>query len=962
MGMTRGPAGFAERCMLTVLAVDTVDSTGHVADVDPDQAHELLDRIFDHLNRAVEKSGGLFVSYAGDGGLAVFGWPNSLEDHADRACEAAWRIQDPAARANPVRGPDGRPVQFRVGMHSGLVSLRSMRRGVRTGINTVGGAVHLAAALQKSARPGRTLLSLKTARLCRSRPQLAPYDGIPALQKAGLKAYELIAPMTPEASESAFRNDRVPFVGREPERRILRETLTEERRGAIALIGEPGIGKTRLASTVIEDARLKGMRVLTFSGDNQKRTTPYSAIRTLILQSLSLKPGSSDDEILGALSEAGVGGMKPSAAAAILQGRSAEHPKAPSFTQTQVARDLIDTFDALKKDTPTLVVIDDLQLLDPESVLCLRLIAKARGGLRWSLLISSRPESAALARGLTDTALNLAPMPRKDMAELARKLWSGAMPRSSAVKKVLDRADGVPFVLEQIALSEEIEDTDKESALPDSVRSIIHARLNHLSAKTKAFAQALSILGEEVDVDLASRTFGMEKGTLLRRQSELERLSIVHPPIANSIRFRHAIVAEACAETVPVARRQQIHGSAIEAILSIPGGEAQYERLAFHAEGARDDEKALEYLWLAALNARRTSASGSLLLTFKRAIACIERIGEPAEAKFVDFVLMAFGSLVQLGEFRSLGAYLPRALELARKQDRKGKVCAALCHMGLASWFDARYAEGRDQSERALEIAVDLKSLPLIFAAKFNLASAFYGLGALDRAIALQRELCAMLAGDLETARLGAAGIPGSIVRTYLCYFLTEVGEYHQALTLVERAIDIARAQGEPYSELLALLAKSRNLIRLKRHSEAIACLEYSVALIEQNGYDAILPHILGLLATALARSGEGARAVRDVEAWLNSERKDRAGILELYYLHAGHAEALCAAGDVRRGLAIVDRAVEISRSVSNPCLMAHGLGLRARLRFLVGDAPGSEGDWAEQRRLCARYGIVAET
>ncbi len=454
----------------------------------------------------------------------------------------------------------------------------------------------------------------------------------------------------------------------------------------------------------------------------------------------------------------------------------------------------------------------------------------------------------------------------------------------------------------------------------------------------------------------------MEKGTLLRRRSELERMSIVHPPLANAIRFRHAIVAEACAETVPIARRQQIHRAAIEAILSTPSAQGHYERLAFHAEGARDDEKALEYMWLAALNARRSSANGSLYLTFKRAIACIERIGEQAEATFVDFVLMAFGSLAQVGEFRSLGVYLPRALELARKQNRKSKVCAALCQMGLASWFDARYAEGRDHSERALEIAVDLESLPLIFAAKFNLASALYGLGALDRAIALEHELCTTLTGDLETARLGAAGIPASIVRSYLGYFLTEVGQYHEALTLVDRAIDIARAQGEPYSELLALLAKGRVLLRLKRHSEAVVCLEYAAGLIERNGYDAILPHILGLLASALARSGEGARAVRDVEAWLNSERQDRAGLLELYYLNAGYSEALSAAGDVRRGLTIADRAVEFSRSVSNPCLMAHGLGLRASLRVLVGDAPGSEADRAEQRTLCARYGMVAET
>ena len=372
--------------------------------------------------------------------------------------------------------------------------------------------MHLAAALQKSAPADRILLSSRTAKLCRSALQLTPYDGVPALQKVRLKAYELAAPPAPESSERVFRDYRFPFVGRELERRILKEALIE-RRGAVALIGEPGIGKTRLAATAIDEARLKGMRVLTFSGDSQRRTTPFWAIRTLILQSLSLKPISPDDEILRAFSQAGAGEMKPLAATVMLEGLEpdAEHPKARSSTRTQVARDLIEMLDAVTSDGPALVIIDDLRLLDPESVLCLRLIAKAKAGPRRSLLLAGRPEAAAVASTLADTVLNVGPLPREAMAELAGKLWSAATPRPNVVEKVLERADGVPFVLEEIALSEAIGDTVKEKALPDSVQSLIHARLNHLSAKSKAVAQGLSILGEEVDVDLASRTLGIRE-------------------------------------------------------------------------------------------------------------------------------------------------------------------------------------------------------------------------------------------------------------------------------------------------------------------------------------------------------------------------------------------------------------------------------------------------------------------
>src|SRR6516225_802620 len=96
-----------ERSIVTVLAVDTVDSTGHIAGIDPDDAQELLDRVFEHLSTCIAGAGGLIVSYAGDGGVAVFGWPNSHEDHAKRACDAAWMIQSAAADMMPFRDFNG---------------------------------------------------------------------------------------------------------------------------------------------------------------------------------------------------------------------------------------------------------------------------------------------------------------------------------------------------------------------------------------------------------------------------------------------------------------------------------------------------------------------------------------------------------------------------------------------------------------------------------------------------------------------------------------------------------------------------------------------------------------------------------------------------------------------------------------------------------------------------------------
>jgi class 3 adenylate cyclase/tetratricopeptide (TPR) repeat protein len=952
-----------ERSFVSVLAVDTVDSTGHIAGEDPDDAQELLDRIYRHLNGAVKRAGGLFVNFSGDGGVAVFGWPDSLEDHADRACEAAWLIQQPALEVQPIRDARGQPIRFRVGIHSGLIGLRRMDMEIGARLDPVGGTVHIAAALQKTAAADSTLISSKTLELCRSEQNVSPYDELQVLASIKAKAYRLGPRSQPPATARIFRSS---LVGRLDEREVLRNALAQhpDECNAFAIIGEPGIGKSRLTAAVIDDAHASNITVLVFYGDSQKRTTPYSAMRSLIMARLSLNEAASDNDIIAALKDVGFDNLTSSPLGTVLLTKRLERDdKSSGLTLTQVARVLIAAFKTLTKGRPTLIVVEDLHLLDPESIHCLRLLAKEKAMHAQTLIVTGRPEAMVDAQGIADTVMRLAPLPRDEMRELARQRSPKGTPPQSVLERVLDRADGIPFVLEQIMLSIEADGAANVDLFPQSVQSAIHARLNRLPPAAKSCAQALSVLGEEVEIEFALRTLGLDREALKRDRADLEQLEIVDPATRHSIRFRHAIVAEACLATVPGFRRQELHRAAIATIKSIHADlGAQYERLAFHAEGARDDAEALHYLWLAALRARRSSASGSLYLMFSRAMRCIERIGGPAEVQFVDFLLMAFDSLQQIGEFRRLNAYLPRAMELAGKQNRRDKVCAALCHMSMVSWFEGRYAEGLEQSEKALAIANEIGNLPLTFAAKFMLASVLHGMADMSRAIGLQRELCAMLSGRLETARLGAAGIPGSIVRSFLCWFLMEVGSYEEGLTLVKRALEIAEQEREPYSEMLARLGLGRSLIKLKRNQEAVKCLEIAIALIERNGYNAILPHITGLLATALARSSQAERAVRMVEAWLESGQEELTGRLELYYLNAGYAEALFGVGKTERSLAAIEQALEVGRSIANPCLIVQGLGLRARLLRETGSRTDDvERDLAEQRELCRRHGLVAE-
>src|SRR6516164_1070114 len=162
--MAVGSNTTTERNIITVLGLYMVGSTRHIAACYPDEAQAFLDLWLDHIRRSVEHLGGKIVHYAGDGGIAIFGWPTACEDHADRACIAAWDIQGHSEST----GPGGYPVNFRVGIHSGLVGLRKGGRNAIYRFDVAGATVHVAAKLQQEASPGEVLLSAETTKLCRS--------------------------------------------------------------------------------------------------------------------------------------------------------------------------------------------------------------------------------------------------------------------------------------------------------------------------------------------------------------------------------------------------------------------------------------------------------------------------------------------------------------------------------------------------------------------------------------------------------------------------------------------------------------------------------------------------------------------------------------------------------------------------------------------------------------------------
>jgi tetratricopeptide (TPR) repeat protein len=281
----------------------------------------------------------------------------------------------------------------------------------------------------------------------------------------------------------------------------------------------------------------------------------------------------------------------------------------------------------------------------------------------------------------------------------------------------------------------------------------------------------------------------------------------------------------------------------------------------------------------------------------------------------------------------------------------------------MICWFEGRYEEGLRLTREGLEMARALKSPNLIFSNQLMMASVLHGKGQFDQAIESLRELDQLLTGDLEHARLGSVALPKSLIFAFMSWFMNATGEYAEALAHAAHALEIAVGARDPYSEVLARNTMGRNLLMLRRNTEAVQCFAIARELSDRNGYDAIKANLTGATAAALARTGKAREAVQLVESCLRDELHHRTGQMEVGWLYAGYAEALVRCDEHERGRAALEQALEIARRIDNPWLLADCLGLSA---WLLGEIdPGNPriaSDLSEQREICQRYGVALWT
>src|SRR5499426_3486967 len=277
-----------ERKQITVLFADLKGSTELIRDLDPEAAQRLLDPALQRMMEAVHRYEGTVNQVLGDGIMALFGAPVAHEDHAARACYAALAMQAALRRyAEEVRRAHGLEVQMRVGLNSGEVVVRAIGNDLHMDYSAVGPTTHLAARMEQLATPGSIRLTAATLRLVGGLVQVNalgrfPVRGLPE----PVEVFELVgASAVRQRLQAAAARGLTRFVGRQQELAALQQALEQAGAGqgqVVAVIGEAGQGKSRLAYEFVHSHHTSGWSVLESASVSYGKATPYFPVIDLL--------------------------------------------------------------------------------------------------------------------------------------------------------------------------------------------------------------------------------------------------------------------------------------------------------------------------------------------------------------------------------------------------------------------------------------------------------------------------------------------------------------------------------------------------------------------------------------------------------------------------------------------------------------------------------------------------------
>jgi class 3 adenylate cyclase/tetratricopeptide (TPR) repeat protein len=732
-----------ERKQVTVLFADLKGSMELLADRDPEEARKLLDPVIERMMEAVHRFEGTVNQIMGDGIMALFGAPLAHEDHAVRACYAALRMQEEIkGYADGVRREEGVTIRIRVGLNSGEVVVRAIGSDLHMDYTAVGQTTHLAARMEQLAAPGSVRITPATLRLAQGFVEVASLGPVPVKGLAEpVEVFELLGAYAARTRlEATEGRGLTRFVGRGAEMEQIRDALDRASLGrgqVVAIVGEPGVGKSRLVWEVTHSPIIAGWRVLKASSVPYGKAASYLPVINLLKEYFGIEDRDGLQEVGGKVT----GGLlrldRSLEPAVVPLSALLDVPVSDTRWQTLDPRQRRrSTLDAVKqlllceaRNQPLLLIFEDLHWIDGETQALVDNLVDSLPAARLLLLVNYRPEYGhAWGSKAYYRQLRIDPLSARSAGELLDALLGSDAGLDPLKRLLVERTEANPLFLEEgvrslvetgalegergaYRLTQPIE----RLAIPATVQAILGARIDRLTPEAKRLLQAAAVIGKDVALPLL---LAIADATEREVRSELTRLQgaeflyelRLFPDLEYT--FKHALTHEVAYQGLLQDRRRDLHARITEAIerLAAERIAEQSERLAHHALHGELWEKAVVYLREAGIRAAARGAHREAVHYLEQALGTLHHLPETRGRTelAIDIRIEIRHALLPLGDWDRMGDHLQAAEVLARSlgdQHRLGRIAGMMVHQWRVTGdFDAALKYGQE----ALAIARSL--------------------------------------------------------------------------------------------------------------------------------------------------------------------------------------------------------------------------------------------------------------
>jgi predicted ATPase/class 3 adenylate cyclase len=886
-----------ERKQVTVLFADLKGSMELLADRDPEEARKVLDPVLEHMMEAVHHYEGTVNQVMGDGIMALFGAPLAHEDHAVRACYAALRMQDLIKRyAEGVRRVEGISIRIRVGLNSGEVVVRAIGSDLHMDYTAVGQTTHLAARMEQLAEPGTTIFTPATHALCEDFVQVKSLGPMRVKGLAEpLEAYELTGanPVRSRFHAHAARG-LTKFVGRTSELAQLGDALDLARSGrgqVVAVVGEPGVGKSRLFWEFTHSYRTTGCLVLEAASVSYGKATTYFPVIELLRGYFQIEPRDDARKIrekvtgkLLSLDRALEAALPP--LLAILDAPVEDD----QWTRLDPPQRRQRTLDAVKllllresRVQPLVVVFEDLHWIDGETQTVLERLIESLPTAPMLLIVNYRPEYQHLWGSKTYyRQLRLDALPTASAEELLESLL-GNDPGLASLKRLLtERTEGNPFFLEESVrtLVETNVLTGEASAyrvtkaparlqFPPTARAILAARIDRLLPEDKRLLQAAAVVGKDVPFALLQTIVDDTAGSIHESLARLQAAEFLYetqlfPEVEYT--FKHALTHEVAYGGLLNAQRKALHGKVLAAIehrtrISLTD---QAERLFHHAARAENAAKVARYGDWAGRRAAERCAYGDAVTYFDQALGAVSGMPEARETLelAIDIRIGLRRALLPLGQAPTAFARLSEALELAKKLGDPARLTSTTGLMIHQLWLASRTTEAKRYVNMALKQVESVSDKTIALPVYHVVGQALYFWG--DWSLADELLSRAVDEHQSDSDDLRSLGIPPASVssRALLGALRADQGRSDDAMQLCAEAVRVAESLRRPYSVAYATIWFAYVALTQGKLDDATRLCQTGLTLASETDIRFFLPFCHAGLGRAAMLAGRVADAV----------------------------------------------------------------------------------------------------